>query len=71
MTGNGLRPRFLYNAGMENESPLWAKLLRLGTVLAVLGGIAWGILWLEEMRKESAEESRRAQERALKQGREP
>ena len=53
---------------MEEGPSLPSKLLRLVTVLAVLGGIAWGILWLEDMRKQSAEESRRAQERALEQG---
>jgi hypothetical protein len=54
---------------MENRTPTWVKLLRLAVVVAVLGGIAWGINWLETMRKESAREARAAQERAL--GEEP
>jgi hypothetical protein len=43
------------------------RFLTLVYIICALGMIAWGIDYLETMRKESAEENRRATEEALKQ----
>ena len=34
------------------------RLFKLVTFLAVVASIVWGILWLEDMRKQSAQEAR-------------
>ena len=41
------------------------KLLRVAYVVVLIGGIAGGIMYLEDMRKQSAAENRRNTEAAL------
>jgi hypothetical protein len=45
------------------------RLIKLFTVLAVLAGIVGGIWYLEDMRKQSAEESRAAEAAAFEAAR--
>ena len=43
------------------------RFLTMIYIVVVFGGIVWGIMWLENMRKESAEESRKEVEAALQE----
>jgi len=47
------------------------RLLKLITVLVVLGSLAGGIWYLEDMRKRSAEESRAVEAAAFEKARKP
>ena len=42
------------------------RLLTLFTIIVVLAAGVWGILWLEDMRKQAAQEARDNTEAALK-----
>ena len=43
------------------------RLLTVAYLVILVSGVAWGIMWLEDMRKESAEEARRNTETALQE----